>query len=99
MDHVANVRAQAERPYANRSYILHHLDKRHFDVLNWAGHVCGLNGYCLDALDESPQGCMVQFVRRPAQGYTVRGKTWDELLRGRALAEKLIDEILSELEE
>lgn len=112
MNHAAIVQAESERLYANRNYILHKLDDRHFDVLNQTpvkrdengylyevvpAPILALNGYCLDALDESPQGCMADFVNRPAQCYTVRGRTWAEIESGRKHAELLIAEMLAEI--
>lgn len=118
MNHAAIVQAESERIYSNRNYVLHLLDGMHFAVLNqtqvWRDEhgtlhevapapVLALNGYCLDALDESPAGGMqsaeknLQHWRR--QGYqlfTVRGLLLQDLVDRAALAEQLINEILKE---
>lgn len=114
MNHKAIVQAESERPYSNRNYVLHELDERHFTALNQSpakqnehGHwvelapaaVIFINGYCLDALDESPAGAMQRGMpgsRRGFQLYTVRGLTLQDLEDRAELAEKLIAEILAE---
>jgi len=96
MNHAAIIAAESERPYQNRAYTLGLIDQRHFDALNPGGLVLSLNGYCLDALDELPAGCMCQFVRHPAQHYVTRGVSLAEQQDREALAKQLIAEILAE---
>ena len=96
MNHAAIVQHESQQPYRNRNYVLALLDDRHFDALNTDNHVSDLNGYCLDALDEIPAGCMRQFVRWPAQGYVTRGVSLAEQQKRDAVAERLIAELMAE---
>lgn len=96
MRHTAITHRESERPYKNRSYVSSDLDDRHFDALNEDDHVFGLNGYCLDALDEIPAGGMRHAPMWPAQTFAVRGMSLAELQERDALAEQLIAEILAE---
>lgn len=96
MNHASIVAAESERLYSHRNYVLGRLDQRHFDALNPGAHVLGLNGYCLDALDDTPMGCMVGCARYPAQAFTARGLSWADMEQRRALAERLVAEILLE---
>lgn len=118
MNHAAIVEAESTRIYGNRNYVLHLLDDRHFCALNqtpvWRDEhgtlhekapapILALNGYCLDALDESPAGCMQasfpnmkQWRSSGFQVFTVRGCTHQELVDRAELAEQLINEILKE---
>lgn len=118
MNHAAIVDAEATRIYNNRNYILHLLDDRHFCALNqtpvWRdahgelhekapAPILSLNGYCLDALDESPAGAMQAEAKTTQRGivrgfqlFTVRGLTATDLQDRAALAERLINEILKE---
>jgi hypothetical protein len=86
---------ESARPYRNRGYVLTQLDLRHFVALNPGNQVSALNGYCLDALDEIPAGCMTQFVGRPAQHYVCRGISLAEQQERNALAKKLVADVLA----
>lgn len=113
MNHRDIVESQSRRIYDNRNYVLHKLDTATFKALNQTparraddgtlyetapAPVIAINGYCLDALDEIPQGCMVAFAGMAAQGYVVRGKDWADVLRCREISTKLIAESLAELD-
>jgi hypothetical protein len=121
MNHKAILDAESRRLYENRNFVLHLLDDRHFDALNQTpvyrdehgelhekepAPVLALNGYCLDALDESPAGAMQSAEKNLRywrtfgyQLYTVRGLTLADLMNRAALAEQLIAEILAERRE
>lgn len=75
------------QPYYNRSFMLHQLDRRHFDALNQTQvyrdaqgtlHEAGpaavqfYNGYCLDAIDSIPGGSMCGPKCGPIQTYVQR---------------------------
>lgn len=107
MNHKAICDHEAERAYRQRAYIMHELEDSHFDALNPDGHVFGLNGYCLDALDYIPGGGMEADTPGPvfyARGWEkrgrqiecVRGVSLSEIREREALAERLIGEILAE---
>jgi len=96
MNHSAIIEAESVRLYQNRSYILSDLDERHFDALNADGHVIALNGYCLDALDDTPRGSMSTCAGRPAMDFNSRGMSWAEHQERESLAERLVAEILAE---
>ena len=119
MNHTAHVIAEATLPYRNRSYVLHLIDERHFEALNQTpvyrdvhgtlheaapAPVQALNGYCLDALDESPAGSMQATCEKNPQPWrrggrqtcTERGSTLAELQERATLLELLINEILTE---
>ena len=96
MNHPSIITYESERPYSLRSYILGSLESAHADAACECAMLHGLNGYCLDALDEIPAGSMVPIFERPAQAYAVRGMTHAELMEREALAEQLIAEILAE---
>jgi len=96
MNHASIIEHEAERPYRNRSNIMHKLDTLHFHHLNTGDHVLTLNGYCLDAIDEIPSGSMRPMFERPSQAYMVRGFDAAEILAREVLAEKLIAELLAE---
>ena len=96
MNHQAVIQSESERPYGNRQYILGRVDRSTFDALNQGGHVLALNGYCLDAIDELPAGCMRKCIGRPGQHYVIRGVSLKEQEDREALAQQLIDEILKE---
>ncbi len=113
MNHAALTQAEGERLYEHRNYVLHLLDKRHFDALNKTrlcrdshgtlheaapAPVLALNGYCLDALDDIPCGGMHSCARLPTQLSMPRGRTLDQHIRGKALARKLVAEILAEID-
>ena len=119
-DHKAIVQAESERIYANRNYILHRLDTRVFNALNQTpvyrdehgelheaapAPILALNGYCLDALDEIPQGCMKGFegkntgIQYISQGFTVRHMTWAEIQECSRRAKEIIDQILKEIKD
>ncbi len=96
MNHPGIIKFESERLYNNRNYVFSELDDRHFDALNQDGHVCALNGYCLDALEEMPGGSMSTVLKTPAILFTVRGLSLKEIQDRNALAEQLIAEILAE---
>lgn len=96
MNHAAIVQAESERFYGHRAYVLGRLDQRHFDALNPGGHVLALNGYCLDAIDPVPSGCMTSCARMPTIGTNERGISEAERRERAALADRLIAEILAE---
>lgn len=96
MNHKAIVQHESERPYTQRTFQCWKLDRYHFDALNTGGTVLDLNGYCLDALDEIPAGCMRPIAWRPAQHYVVRGVSLAEQQALEALADELIAEIIAE---
>lgn len=98
MNHQSIVAHESERIYRHRAYILARLDDRHFSALNEEGHVLGLNGYCLDALDYLPAGGMradkIGYHSHGQQTEAVRGRTTDEIRKREVLAAQLIAEIL-----
>lgn len=96
MNHAAIVANESLRLYRLRSYILSDLDDRHFEALNEGDHVVVLNGYCLDALDQTPRGSMSNCARWPSMDFNTRGMSWAEHKEREALAERLIAEILAE---
>lgn len=97
MNHAAICDAEAQRPYTNRAYVgVYGIDHATFGALNQDGHVLALAGYCLDALDEVPAGCMCQFANHPAQHYVSRGVSLKEQEARRALAKRLIEEVVAE---
>lgn len=87
---------EAGRFYGHRNYVLGCLDQGHFDALNPGGHVLGLNGYCLDAIDPVPAGCMTSCARMPTMYVNDRGVSEVERQERNALAARLIAEILEE---
>lgn len=96
MNHASLIEHQGAQLYRDRAYILSVLDQRHFDAFNPAGQVLGLNGYCLDAPDELPAGCMSDFASIPMQYTVQRGQSLEERQEIEALADRLIAEILAE---
>lgn len=96
MNHRSIVQHESDRVYKQRGWTTRHLDWEHFAELNKGAHVIELQGYCIDAVDEIPGGCMVQFVRRPAQYHVTRGVSLAEHREREALAQRLVDEILAE---
>lgn len=107
MNHTGIVEHESERVYRERAFILHKLDDQHFEALNPEGHVLGLNGYCLDALDHMPAGGMEEDAPGPvfhSRGYSNRGRqleicrglTMENIREREALAARLIAEILAE---
>ena len=96
MNHQAIVQSESERSYSNRQYILGCIDQSTFDALNPGGHVLALNGYCLDAIDELPAGCMRKCIGGPGQYYVSRSVSLKEQNDRCTLAKRLIDEILKE---
>lgn len=96
MNHTSICDHESMRPYRQRAYQIHKIDMDHFEALNKGGHVLSLNGYCLDAIDEIPAGCMDQFMNRPAQHHVRRGVSLAEQQEMEAYASKLIAEVLAE---
>lgn len=96
MNHPSIIEHESMRLYRNRSYILSDLDDRHFEALNTDGHVIGLNGYCIDALDDVPSGSMTWIARWPAINFVDRESTFVEREVREALAKQLVAEILAE---
>lgn len=105
------VKAEAGRVYAERSFIGHRLHEAHFAALNAAkvrrdahgalyevspAAINTVNGYCLDAPDSMPQGCMGSPCESPAQMWVKRGVDWEEHQRRERLMQELIDEVLAE---
>lgn len=102
MIHSQLVHVLGVRPYQERSYCLHLLDDQVFNLLNVDDHVLGVNGYCLDALEDLPVGCMAAddpewALAKPGvyQPKIARGQTEDQRLRVLRVLEQLIDEIRS----
>lgn len=100
MNHQAIIQHEGERLYRLRAYVSHQLEESVFLGLLDGGHDMGLQGYCLDALDEHPAGSMHADTSRyrptPYQGHTVRALTWQDLQEREALACELVAQILAE---
>lgn len=100
MNHKAICQHEGERLYRLRAYMSHQLDNSVFEGLLNGGHDLGMQGYCLDALDEHPAGSMHADTSRyrptPYQGHTVRGLTLADLQAREALASELVAQILAE---
>lgn len=96
--HEAIVAAESMRFYERRRYTMYQVDDRHFHALNPDGHILGLNGYCLDAIEEIPAGGMSSCARMPTIQTVVRGTDWSYALQRERedFANRLIDEILAE---
>lgn len=110
MQHRNVVKAQGRRVYAERSFIGHRLDDAHFSALNAAevrraedgalfevapAAINSVNGYCLDAPDSIPQGCMGSPCGSAAQLWVQRGVDWEEHQRKERLIQELIEEVLA----
>jgi hypothetical protein len=96
MNHAALVADEALRHYRNRSYIGGLLDRGFFLALNPGAHVCGLDGYCLDATEYIPAGGMHDAARMPTQTTMPRGYSLADVQRLERIADELIAEILAE---
>lgn len=94
--HLGMVEHESLRHYQHRAYILAALDDSHFDALNPGGRVLGLNGYCLDAVDYVPAGSMYVCAELPTQRTAERGTTAAQVAARKALAKRLIAEMLAE---
>lgn len=94
--HAAIVQAESERFYDRRRYIMWQLDDRHFEALNPGGLVLDLNGYCLDALEEVPAGCMTSCARMPTMHVNERGVSEAERRKRDEIAKRIVAEILAE---
>lgn len=90
-DHASITRHQGDQAYRNRGYITSRLDDRHFEELLHGGFDLDLNGYCLDALDQIPAGCMNSHSGRPVQTLVTRGIT----LREQLAIDEMIADILA----
>lgn len=92
MNHAGIVQHESERPYVHRAYVgVYGIDHATFEALNPGGHVLALAGYCLDAPDEIPAGCMRQSGRLPAQHYVGRGVSLKEQQALEAIAQRLLE--------
>lgn len=96
MNHRAIVAHESARLASHRGYALSELDPRVFAALNPDGHVLGLNGYCMDAPEYLPTGCMTSCCDMPTMQTIERGTTMAQQRAREALAERLIAEILAE---
>ena len=95
MNYIAKITEESERPYANRNRVSGFLDVDY--TIQHGEYIFGVNGYCLDALDELPAGCMTTFLSTPAQKYVSRGRSIAEAVDREELAKKLIAELQQEL--
>lgn len=96
LDHARVVQYESELPYKQRNYVLAKIDDRHFEALVEGSHDLALNGYCLDALELLPAGCMVQGWRHPRQLCVRRGTVPQELREREAAFAQLIAEIIED---
>jgi hypothetical protein len=96
MKHASIVDQESKRLYRLRAYCLSDLDEAFFLELNSGDHASSLNGYCLDALEQSPRGSMSTCCGQPSQDFVSRGRTHAERVEREALADRLISEILAE---
>ena len=94
--HLSIVDTESNRSYDLRRNIWWALDTEYFNALNTDGHVIGLNGYCLDALNEVPAGGMISAPRHGRQQVSLRTLTLAEVNMIKARIEEMVDEILKE---
>lgn len=98
MNHKSIVQHEGDRVYRIRSYQSGQLDRRVFTPLSSGDHSNGLNGYCLDAVDEVPAGGMRSAWTTSMHDHPINAGHQQHITRGVLMAElREIDEVAQQI--